>query len=230
MATITKKELRERCGNLTAGNLSNYIKRGKIVLNSNGDIDLNNDVNRLFLQKNMVSQDAEDDTEAKKKTPKERIIDNNIKKEKASKQPAVQLVLGDGENDEVLDKLGVPTITYSERVLKYRDTQKRQKEIERLELDLQKKRGEVIPTELILPVFKQHNHSLSTQFHNGAEEFLRRIAKIKDLSSTEVAKLKGELVAIINEAQRKSAEMTIHGVDAIIKEFSVKKGVGEREQ
>ena len=51
MSNLSKKDFAQLCS-ITTGNLSNYIKRNKVIVDKNGFIDTNNDLNRLFIQKN----------------------------------------------------------------------------------------------------------------------------------------------------------------------------------
>lgn len=64
-----------------------------------------------------------------------------------------------------------PTLTNSTKKLKYLDTIKRTKEIEKLQIEIQKKKGEVVPVELIKPVILQHNQSILTEFKNMMMKF-----------------------------------------------------------
>lgn len=122
----------------------------------------------------------------------------------------------------------IPSYEDSERRLKYLDTQKREKEVEKLQIEIQKKRGEVIPAELIPPVVMQHNQSIITAFKNEHDEWLRNFAKLHDMTGDEVARARGEAVQWINTAMGKATVMTEKAIEIIVADYVEKRGVGER--
>jgi hypothetical protein len=206
MALLSKKEFAQQC-NIETKALSVQISRGKVIV-ENDLIDTNNDKNRAFLEKYMGR-----DREIDKLPPKE---------------PTKTIKTSSNEPEDGKDDSNIPSFTESERLLKHLDTQKRQKEIEKLEIDISKKRGEVIPSDLVKPIFLQHNQSIVTEFKNAADDFIRTISKKKALSVNETAEIRGKLVEIINQAMNKATTASVKAVDVIISDFSEKRGVGER--
>lgn len=128
----------------------------------------------------------------------------------------------DGEDSDI------PTYEQSERRLKHLDAEKREKEVEKLSLDIQKKRGEVIPSELIPPVIMQHNQSIVTAFKNEHEEWLRNFAKQQGMTGVQVAQARGEVVQWINTAMNKATRISINAIEGIVSEYVEKRAVGER--
>lgn len=201
--------------------LSVYIQRNQVVVREDGLVDLDNEFNKRFLEKRILKNNSEPKQEVKIKTsPKKETI-----KQEEKTIPELQT--------ESLPK-NIPIITTpsqsyteSERVLKYLDTLKRTKEIEKLEIDINKKLGVVVPSELIKPIWLQHNQFILTELKNAVEDILRIIIKKKDLSVNESAEIRGSLIASINQSMDKASNSSIKNLNNIISEFSEKKNVGE---
>ncbi len=202
----TKKEFASLVGKPT-NELSVHISRGKVIVHTDGLlIDDENFKNRAYIEKwrgRMVEEKY-----------------SSVKSDTKIKVPAIenneQEVIGEGQS-----------YTESERQLKYLDTLKRQKEIEKLDIDIAKKRGEVVPSELIKPVFLQHNQSILTEFKNTTDEIIRIFSKKKALSVEEMADVKGKCVESINRSIGKALAATEKAVDSIIQNHSESKGVGQ---
>lgn len=182
---------------LETKNLSVYIMRGKVIVGKNDLIDTNVDKNKSFIEKR------------KGKISDVKIQTTTVIESKVSEQSEGQ------------------SYTESERQLKYLDTIKRQKEIEKLDIEIQKKKGEVVPSELIKPVFLQHNQSIITEFKNATDEIIRIFSKKRSLTVEEVAEIKGETTETINNAINKATFSTIKSVESIVSEHQDKKNVGE---
>lgn len=209
MAIYQKKEFSELCG-IKRNDIAIYIKRRKVVLNNNDLIDTENTVNMSFLEKRLSLIKKQTLSEPRQKSVteiKKNTTDNTHEPEETSTGQSY---------------------TESERQLKYLDTIKRQKEIEKLDIEIAKKRGEVVPSELIKPVFLQHNQSILTEFKNGIDEILRVFAKKSSLSVNQIAELKGEMVQIINHSVNKAIVTSENSVEVIISEHAEKRGVGQK--
>jgi hypothetical protein len=219
MAFLTKKDFAAKCGGKATNWLSIYISRGKVVVDSSDLIDTLHEKNVAFLQKWGAPE-----TEPPASAPP-----------KPKKPVKVALAAAGDEEDEddieeELDEDGERIRPYgeSERVFKHHQAEKERKNSELLDLKIQKQKGQVIPSAIMVPVFLQHNQSITTAFKNGTDEILRRFTKMKDLAPDEAAELKGYMVKIINDAVGKATEATVASVKTIINDFSEKRGVGER--
>ncbi len=206
MAKLTKAQFAKEC-KIKSGNLSNYISRGKVIV-KNDLIDTENEFNIAFLNKQLSKGHP-----SKSKEPVKSIV-----KPKTDPDP---------ENPEEIDEENIPSFQASVKRLKYYDTLKRKKEIEALQITIDAKKGIVIPSELVKPIFLQHNQFIVTEFKNVADDILRVISKKHSLTVNEIADIKGQLVISINSAIKKSIQSSIKNVSNIIRDFSVKKGVGE---
>lgn len=108
------------------------------------------------------------------------------------------------------------------------ESQKLQQEILKLELDLSKKSGQVIPTDLVKPLFQQHFKSFTVSFHQAIDNILVEIGKRKKLSLSELAELRGRMVAVINTAVANGVESSKKSVANVVSEYAAKRKQGER--
>jgi hypothetical protein len=123
---------------------------------------------------------------------------------------------------------GIPSYQDSEQLVKYYDALKREKEVEKLKIEIQKKRGEVIPSELIQPLILQHNQSTANAFKIAMERVLTDFIKIKDLNAEEAAQMRGVIIPAINDGIKNATQATLKALQGIINEYSERRGVGER--
>jgi hypothetical protein len=220
MPLYTKKEFAYIC-KLKTKELSVYISRNKVVVEQDF-IDSENDVNKIFIEKREVCflPPKEDVV-----IPDENPYKNISKKEK--KTPKKEVESENNQDDEVEESSDVPTLHKSTILLKHLDTVKRGKEIEKLQIEIQKKKGEVVPVELIKPVILQHNQSILTEFKNAGDEILRIMSKKYSFSVEDLAYCKGEFVRTINNSMSKAIFATTKSIDLIIQSHIEKKAVGE---
>lgn len=213
MSIVSKKDFAEMA-KMPTNALAVYIKRGKIFVGENELINTSHEVNVAFLKKRLskIGQSAP-----------------------VAKQP-----IGDSNNDATagagsvrmnipgVGMVDVPEYAESERLLKHLQTLKVEKEVKLLELREAKIRGEVVPSDIIGQIFLQHNHSILTKTKEFMDELLRKIAKLYDITSADMAKFKGEMVAQLNNAMSEAATLTASSVENVIKDYSNSRGVGER--
>jgi len=208
MALYSKKEFADIC-KLKTKELSVYIQRNKVVVIS-GFIDSDDVTNKLFLEKREVCF----------LPPKDEIEEIN--------ESLVEKTEPINREIEPEDNSGVPNLHKSTTLLKHLDTVKRGREIEKLQIEIQKKKGEVVPVELIKPVILQHNQSILTEFKNAADEIVRIMSKKHSFSVEDIAYCKGELIKATNGAIAKAIFATSKSIESIIQTHVEKKGVGER--
>ncbi|MBX9450020.1 MAG: hypothetical protein KL787_10025 [Taibaiella sp.] len=216
MALFTKKEFAEKCGMMTK-NLSVYVGRGQVIVRDDKLIDDSDPINQSFLQKHS-SKIMTSDEEAE-------IIErvNSVTRK-------INLELSEmaDSEDSSGDLGGIPSYKVSEQLLKYLDTKKREKEVLLLEIKRQKLEGEVIPSELIPPVILQMNHSLMTEIKNELEEVLRTITNKHRITHTELSEYRRMVTDSLNSGASKAAASAKASIQALISEYSEKRGVGER--
>jgi hypothetical protein len=213
MALHKRTEFASLCG-LSPGNISNYIKRGKIILS--GDyIDDTIPENKTFLDKRkgtIVKLEIEREEDEENEIP-------NVQRPNKKTPPAPNV----SNTDEVATYLSL------DRIKKALDIEKITEEIQLLKIKKEKLHGEVLPTQLIKTVFIQHSASITTSFKDGIENLLLEISKTKGLSRNETAELRGKMIKIINTSVNDAVSMSQKLVKSIVSEFAVKKEVGEHD-
>jgi hypothetical protein len=207
MSKLTKKQFADHAG-LTTGNLSNYIGRGKVVVGADDLIDTLHDVNTAFLQKRAKHL-------------------QNITIEPAPAAPTKQLTIEKQPGDDVAEE-DIPELYISEKRLKHLQGNKTEEEIRLKKLEYEKKQGLVLPSELIKPVFLQHNQSMITAFKNATEQMITEFTQVKEFTTEETSYLRGQMIGAINKAAEAGTLTTEKALKRIINEFIDKKGVGER--
>lgn len=178
--------------------ISSYTGQGYLKVDEDGFYDSEEPVNARFLAKRLARPPKKKDED----TPKQPINPKT------------------GEE--------IPTYEDSERLVKYFDSLKREKEVEKLQIEIDKKKGEVIPSELIEPFFLLHSQSLTTEFKNAMEDSLRNICHLYSVSIADVADFKGYITKRINEALDKATDSTVRQMKQLIQEYADKRGIGER--
>jgi len=196
MALLSKKEFGELVGKPTK-ELSVYVSRRKIIVSEGELIDPLDPINKAFLQKFGGIKSAKPDKVAPS-APEE-------------------------QDDESPDSEGVNPLLVSDRRYKHFSAEQKKKSVELIEIDIARKRGELIPPDLIKPLFHQHNQSILVEFKNMMDEELRFIAKEYSLSVDHVALIKGRWVKGLNDAMDRSKKTTAKGIANIVEDYSEKK-------
>jgi len=218
MALYTKKDFAEKCG-MPTNSLATYIRRKKVVVGLNDLIDDKVAENRLFLEKN------------KNKVSEKQLV-GDLKK----RLPLVPLMAESGIDEQFKAVMNNQSngekppmdLVESTEWEKYWSALKREKENEKLDLDNQKRRGEVIPSAIIAPLFFQHSQSLMTAFKITMEDIIRTMGKRYGITPADVSEMRGVIIRGINDAMVKAEETTTSALGGIVAEFQDKKGVGER--
>ena len=242
MPLFTKKQFAEYLG-IENKHISVYHNRNKIEYDYSTNkelIDTENETNKALIEQIQAKKGENIPKTAKKQVKEPKKVENTLKipnptaflPKIPSFQPKIDLNNAN-VNKEVSEKHiedennDTPTLTNSTKKLKYLDTIKRTKEIEKLQIEIQKKKGEVVPVELIKPVILQHNQSILTEFKNAGDEILRIMSKKYSFSVDDLAFCKGEFVKTINNSMGKAIYATTKSIDSIIQSHIEKKGVGE---
>jgi hypothetical protein len=203
MAIYTQKEFATLV-NMPSGRLTIYRDRGKIII-ENKQIDTSIEKNAAFLEKYRI-RNVLKSASINIENPNQGSIDIPISSTTTEGQ----------------------SYTESERQLKYLDTIKRQKEIEKLDIDIAKKKGEVIPTDLVSPLILQHNQSITTEYKYVIDEIIRLFSAKNRLNVNEIAGIRGKMTKALNKAVDKASETTVNSISVIINNYAEKRGVGER--
>jgi len=186
--------------NINQAYLTTYINRGKIKINNNDLIDDTVRENSLFIKKKIGVK-----------------FSPIIKEDEDEKEEEDNIQYVKKNNDQ-----------YDLNIIKTKiEIKKKNEEYEKIKLQNSKLKGEVVPTELIKPVFLQHNQSIITEYKNATDEIIRIFSKKRSLTVNEVAEIKTELVKTINNAINNAIIVSSKSIDSIISDHSDKRGIGE---
>lgn len=211
MALHLKADFAKLCG-LTTGNLTNYIKRGKVLMS--GDyVDDSVPINKDFLEKRKGSVPPP--------APKLHMI---------RPDPGPVEIPNTGEDDDDSgfgeDGEGESGYLLDRKLLK--------KKIGKLEVDTrlqelkeEKMRGELIPVDLVKNLFRTHTQSIVTSMKDGIDELLINFSVEARLRGDQVAGLRGKIVGILNNGVDKSVVITQKNMRSIVNQVKVKRDVGE---
>lgn len=212
MALHSKSDFAKLCG-LTTGNLTNYIKRNKVLMS--GDyIDDQETINKDFLKKRQSK------TPPKYESPLPVLRSIRPDPGDLDEEPE------DYQDDDDSDTKGESGYSL--------DRKKVKRQIEKLEVDTrlqelkeQKMRGELIPVDLVTSVFRAHNQSIITTMKDGIESLLISLSVEARLKGDQLATLRGKMVKILNDGADKSSEVSHRSLRSIVNQVKVKKEVGE---
>jgi len=109
------------------------------------------------------------------------------------------------------------------------DLLKRQNEIDLQKLEIQKKRGELVPVEGIASLLIVHSESIKVAYMDGSENLLNRISQKKQLTSTERSDLGKELKVIVNNAIDQAIAASKKTLLSVTQDYSRKRGVGQHD-
>lgn len=202
MSNFTKKEFADLCG-MDTRKLAVYIGRGKIVVDKKGYIDDKNEINALFRAKNVVGKDE------KRQEKVEKEAENTAKSQKAKRS--------ESESNELLE---------IERRRKLAELEKTNTDIRILKLKEEKMIGGSMPIDLVKLVVSNLSKSFINEFKNSTNDILRVLSKTKEFSQAEMAEISGQMSHIINHSMKHSLDNSKKEMNAIVKDFSEKRGVG----
>lgn len=186
--------------------LAVYIKREKVFVTGDEDlIDESIPQNASFMAKRAA------------KVTKEK----KVKEKKAKVPPA----------EPAID----PAILETKRAQHELDQRKKQLEIDKLAkenavlgINLDKRSGLLIPTDLVKTLFAQHSKAIIASFHQGVDNLLVEISSRAKFSREEMAALRGKVKEIINDSVDRSVEETQKSLTNMVSEHSDKRNNWER--
>ena len=227
MAFLTKKEFAERTGQKTK-NLAVYASRGKVVVGADDLIDTDHPTNQAFIGKHGWKA-----KQVEEKKPEKVVKPKPAAKERVFTKPKPQKAIisdDDFEDDEeveignigdVTDELSALAKDTAEAEARYKAARaiKTEQEAGLTKMRVEKVRGSIIPTDIVIPIFVQHNQHILSSQKAADDEILNDLAHRFGIGGDEVAKLRGEWVKRRNEAMKKATEASEKGVDAVVKNF-----------
>lgn len=102
-------------------------------------------------------------------------------------------------------------------------------ETELLKIRKEKLKAQLLPIEIIKPLFIQFSKSITTAFHNELETMLIEVSHKSGMSNEQMSEMRHRFVQVINQGIDEGIAMTNQGLKNIIAEYSEKRGVGQSE-
>lgn len=207
MALLTRKEFGVKCG-IKSGDLSNYIKRGKVLV-ENDRIDDAALINAAFVDKALAN--------ARKKPQKE--SENAVAppagdKPVATPKPKAKPPKPDGNSDRFTERFDLETEK------KKAEIKKLARETETAELKHEKWIGKLIPTDMVKSLFVHTIKNYTRNFKQDAEKIVQEFAKRTKMNRNDMADMKSQLVLAINHASENSDLESKNGIKNIVMEYS----------
>ena len=252
MSLLTRTEFAELAG-ISPSNVTEYKNRRKLVMDANGMFDTEDETNHAFLVKRNskfkakvkaamaieLPKVAKPKVEKPEPEPKEKHRVGRPTRAEADAKRRTALIDelarqetgGEAKPDaKVESRVETGGLSLAELDLRVRFGQalKIEKEIEKLGLDVSKRQGELIPYDVVTPLFKQHNHHIVTSFNDCIDTIIGDVLATVELSLEQRAAINGKLTDSVNDAMRAATEMTANSLDEIVNEFADKRGRGQR--
>lgn len=216
MNLISKKDF-SALFNKQSNYLSNYIKRGQIVL-VDGMIDLDNEVNSDFLlSRQEQMEDRGESVQKKRNVHKKKNPPKPPKKKPAPAKKTANLrpiaVEGAETEEEAADQASLS------RKIKLADLKKKELESEISQRKLDKELGKSLPTEIVREVVSQMNKSFVDSFKEAVDNYTAEIVHRHRMSADDHAELKKALIKIVNKYSVSSVQRAKRRIEKVIKEM-----------
>ena len=243
MALLTRSDIKKLCG-VDSAYIRIYEKRHKIVFS--GDfIDDSLEINKSQINKWVKAKKKKEDLEKLKEF--EKLNPPEPKEETVSKTETVQKTVVEPKIDKgpkyaepimpVKKVKPPPTAEMSEyarvenqKALKRQELEDKKKQVEyekkvldkkKVELEIAKTRGELIPTKLVSSLVSNLGASFQNNYKNQSNQLLIEIAQKTRMSDKDLAFFKGELIKSINKSHRLAINEAKKNVENIISENSI---------
>ena len=201
--------------------ISNYIKRKHVVVRKDGLIDSDDDKNSAFIEKraSFVIADAENDDTTGKHPDFPEFDDGWRGLTDPQGYPVIP------KEQIKAAKNTVPLISVSERAFNHYHSEKYRVESELKILELQKKMGSLIPTELMGAVISQQSKSFSSAFRQALSRAIDLFILKYKLTGEDAAEMRKVVTETVNKAITDALAESKKQVKAIAKEFSEKRNM-----
>jgi hypothetical protein len=225
MAILSRKEFSEKTG-IRHTHIPTYASRGKIVIESDGNIDTAHPTNQEFISARSGSPQAKKKA-AKVIAPKKKESAANAEKNKPQPTKKVTKISGkikSIEGIEFMERLAIADDNKKKREL---DIQLKESELEKRRLDNEKKRGEAVPTEYVTEMIRAVSDGLRNAYHDATETVIILIGSRIKMSSEDTGFVRKQLNSVLNKAVDEGFETANKTLEIVVKDFSNKRGTGE---
>ena len=240
MSDVNRKIFAELAG-LSSGNLSNYIKRGKIIPNDDGTIDTEFELNKIFLENRKKLKDEKDNPKPKKELIQdlpfledvmeeveiepepEPILEPQVFPQKKEKKPS-KLLLPVKEKAaatppvEIIlngEKVNAKELALRKQVA---DVLKVERDAEKKKLEIEKLQGKLMPIELVEQILSINLNTVFKEFEASIFSQVQMFIPSNDREeiATATEKIRYSLADVIEKAREESADQ----IEAIINDYS----------
>lgn len=210
------------------------IDRGRLNENQDGAIDTDDPLTQVFFRKWVSLRGTTVENRPKKEKPKKEPKIKEIKEkrpEKIQKPEKKVKVL-----PPITDPEDLPSPQKSSDDLFDLELRRKRVELEKAEtshrlmiIKEQKLKGEIIPVDLVEILFQTHGQSVITAQKEAIEDILIKISAQHRLKAEQLAKLRGEMIDILNMNVDRARDITMAAMQAMLSEYSMKREAGERD-
>ena len=240
MSDVNRKIFAELAG-MSSGNLSNYIKRGKIIPNDDGTIDTEFELNKIFLENRKKLKDEKDNPKPKKELIQdlpfledvmeeleiepepEPILEPQVFPQKKEKKPS-KLLLPVKEKAaatppvEIIlngEKVNAKELALRKQVA---DVLKVERDAEKKKLEIEKLQGKLMPIELVEQILSINLNTVFKEFEASIFSHVQMFIPSNDREeiATATEKIRFSLADVIEKAREESADQ----IEAIINDYS----------
>ena len=240
MSDVNRKIFAELTG-LSSGNLSNYIKRGKIIPNDDGTIDTEFELNKIFLENRKKLKEEKDNPKPKKEVIQdlpfledvmeeveiepepEPILEPQVFPQKKEKKPSKLLL---PVKEKVAATPPVEIILNGEKVnakelalrKQVADVLKVERDAEKKKLEIEKLQGKLMPIELVEQILSINLNMVFKEFEASIFSHVQMFIPSNDREeiATATEKIRFSLADVIEKAREESADQ----IEAIINDYS----------
>lgn len=221
MAIYTKKGFQELL-DLKKGYISTYVKRGRLVVNGEGNIDDTHPLNKIFKEKLLAKKINQD------RTKNVQIIEeiSSTKKESVKSE-----IPKKSQDSEIASSSAKQLNFYAdlEKIKAELDVQKKEEDLKITILKREQLEGKVIPTDLVISLFKRQNINIITSFHQSAKQISSAMNQQLGGKREDLALINQKMIKSINDAIEKTKQITKAELKSIIDEHSIKRNQGEKK-
>ena len=240
MSDVNRKIFAELAG-LSSGNLSNYIKRGKIIPNDDGTIDTDFELNKIFLENRKKLKDEKDNLKPKEEVIQdlpfleevmeeveiepepEPILEPQVFPQKKEKKPSKLLLpVREKPQKDPDPKFMIDGKEVTAKELAIRksvaDVLKFERDAEKKKLEIEKLQGKLIPIELVEQILSINLNMVFKEFEasifSQVQMFIPSNDREEIASATE--RIRYSLADVINKAKDEAAGQ----IEAVISDYS----------
>ena len=244
MSDVDRKIFAE-LADLSSGNLSNYIKRGKIILNSDGTIDTNFELNKIFLEnRKRIKEEKENPKPIPEPEPEKPVQDLPfldevmIEEEITDPEPIKKPVPIPKRKEKTEKTLVIPVrekpqkdpdpkfmidgkeVTAKELAIRksVADVLKFERDAEKKKLEIEKLQGKLIPIELVEQILSINLNMVFKEFEASIFSQVQMFIPSNDREEIASAteRIRYSLADVINKAKDEAADQ----IEAVISDYS----------